>query len=100
MQAIGEIRRALGERKGEDRFVQTIPRHGYRFVMPVTSGDEVIDARAPGSRWRRPSVRRPRRAHSSPCLPWPSFEPIRGSRRAGCGSWRARQSHQKGPLRR
>jgi DNA-binding winged helix-turn-helix (wHTH) protein len=36
VQAIGEIRRALGERTGEDRFVQTVPRQGYRFVMPVT----------------------------------------------------------------
>ena len=62
VQAIGEIRRALGERKGENRFVQTIPRHGYRFVMPVTSGDEVFAARAPGSRWRGLIVRRPRRA--------------------------------------
>ncbi len=35
VQAIGEIRRVLGEKKGEDRFVQTIPRQGYRFVMPV-----------------------------------------------------------------
>lgn len=36
VQAVGEIRRALGEKPGEDRFVQTVPRHGYRFVMPVT----------------------------------------------------------------
>ena len=36
VQAIGEIRRALGEKKGEDRFVQTVPRQGYRFVMPVS----------------------------------------------------------------
>jgi DNA-binding winged helix-turn-helix (wHTH) protein len=41
VQAIGEIRRALGERTGEDRFVQTVPRQGYRFVMPVTSGGEL-----------------------------------------------------------
>ena len=36
VQAIGEIRRALGEKTGENRFVQTVPRQGYRFVMPVT----------------------------------------------------------------
>jgi DNA-binding winged helix-turn-helix (wHTH) protein len=35
VQAIGEIRRALGEKTGDDRFVQTVPRQGYRFVMPV-----------------------------------------------------------------
>ena len=37
VQAIGEIRRALGERKGDDRFIQTIPRQGYRFVTAVTA---------------------------------------------------------------
>jgi DNA-binding winged helix-turn-helix (wHTH) protein len=37
VQAVGEIRRALGERAGEDRFVQTVPRQGYRFVMPVVA---------------------------------------------------------------
>jgi len=62
VQAIGEIRRALGERTGEDRFVQTIPRHGYRFVMPVTSADEMIGARDPGSLLRGLIVRRSRRA--------------------------------------
>ena len=41
VQAIGEIRRALGERTGEDRFVQTVPRQGYRFVMPVTRSGEL-----------------------------------------------------------
>ena len=60
VQAIGEIRRALGERTGEDRFVQTVPRQGYRFVMPVTSpvepdrgpvvGDQPRERKRPAAR--------------------------------------------------
>ena len=36
--AIREIRRALGDDKDNPRFVQTVPRQGYRFVCEV-SGD-------------------------------------------------------------
>jgi Tol biopolymer transport system component/DNA-binding winged helix-turn-helix (wHTH) protein len=36
VQAIREIRRALGDNKENPRFVQTIPRHGYRFVGDVS----------------------------------------------------------------
>jgi DNA-binding winged helix-turn-helix (wHTH) protein len=36
IQAISEIRRTLGEKTGDDRFVQTVPRQGYRFVGAVT----------------------------------------------------------------
>ena len=59
VQAIGEIRRALGEKKGEDRFIQTVPRQGYRFVMPVTGVEdsnadaEVVAPAASDRRWRR-----------------------------------------------
>jgi Tol biopolymer transport system component/DNA-binding winged helix-turn-helix (wHTH) protein len=39
-QAILKIRRVLGDDKDHPRFIQTIPRIGYRFVGPVT-GDAV-----------------------------------------------------------
>ena len=56
VQAIGEIRRALGEKTGEDRFVQTVPRIGYRFVMPVAkippAGREPVAATGPRHRGR------------------------------------------------
>jgi DNA-binding winged helix-turn-helix (wHTH) protein len=32
---IAQVRRALGDSAGEPRFVETVPRAGYRFVAPV-----------------------------------------------------------------
>jgi DNA-binding winged helix-turn-helix (wHTH) protein len=37
--AVREIRRALKDDKDNPRFVQTVPRRGYRFVSEVISGD-------------------------------------------------------------
>jgi DNA-binding winged helix-turn-helix (wHTH) protein len=33
--AINRIRRALGDSAGEPRYIETIPRQGYRFMVPV-----------------------------------------------------------------
>jgi DNA-binding winged helix-turn-helix (wHTH) protein len=37
--AIREIRRALEDDKENPRFVQTVPRQGYRFVCEISEGD-------------------------------------------------------------
>src|SRR5579862_3121095 len=34
---IRQIREALGDRADAPRFVETLPRRGYRFLMPVSS---------------------------------------------------------------
>lgn len=34
-QGISQLRRALGERRGENRYIVTVPRRGYRFVADV-----------------------------------------------------------------
>lgn len=34
-QCISVLRKALGENRGENRFIVTVPGHGYRFVMSV-----------------------------------------------------------------
>lgn len=34
-QCIRTLRRALGERAGEARFIETVPKHGYRFVAAL-----------------------------------------------------------------
>jgi DNA-binding winged helix-turn-helix (wHTH) protein/Tfp pilus assembly protein PilF len=36
-QSISALRRALGERKGENRYIVTVAGHGYRFAAPVKS---------------------------------------------------------------
>jgi len=38
VQAIIEIRRALGDNKDDPRFIQTAPRQGYRFVAEASLG--------------------------------------------------------------
>ena len=35
---ISTLRRVLGERAGENRFIATVPGRGYRFVAAVTTG--------------------------------------------------------------
>lgn len=35
--AVRKLRHALGEKPGKPRFIETVPRKGYRFVAPVTS---------------------------------------------------------------
>ena len=36
---VRQIREALGDAADAPRFIETLPRRGYRFLMPVTSGD-------------------------------------------------------------
>lgn len=38
--AIHAIRRCLGERIGEQKFIETVPKHGYRFVAEVRRGSD------------------------------------------------------------
>ncbi len=38
------LRKALGDSKSEPRFIETIPRRGYRFIAPVRRVDAVIEA--------------------------------------------------------
>ncbi|HEV8442132.1 MAG TPA: winged helix-turn-helix domain-containing protein [Steroidobacteraceae bacterium] len=41
------IRRALGDGEGESRFIETVPKLGYRFVAPVRRGSEEVAAATP-----------------------------------------------------
>src|SRR5215831_4962627 len=45
-QCISQLRRALGERPGEHRFIVTLPGRGYRFVAEVSrvSGNQALGA--------------------------------------------------------
>lgn len=57
VQAIREIRRALDDDKDDPRFVQTVPRQGYRFVAEVEAEPSTALAppapAVPTRRWRR-----------------------------------------------
>jgi DNA-binding winged helix-turn-helix (wHTH) protein len=58
-QCIRTLRKALGDEAGRPRFIETVPRHGYRFVAEVSRGELAMEVRAadpgrilpPGRRW-------------------------------------------------
>lgn len=37
--AIKQVREALGDTAEQPRYVQTVPKRGYRFIAPVAAGD-------------------------------------------------------------
>src|ERR1035438_3631585 len=43
-QCISVLRRALGEKRGENRYIVTVPGRGYRFVAPVNKRKPTIIA--------------------------------------------------------
>ena len=47
--AIHAIRHALGEKPGEHRYVETVRKHGYRFVADVTEVDRTVPGTDGGS---------------------------------------------------
>ena len=49
-QSISNLRRVLGERKGENRFIVTVPGYGYRFAAKVTTRASVSDSAPPTQR--------------------------------------------------
>jgi DNA-binding winged helix-turn-helix (wHTH) protein len=51
-QCIRSLRRALGDQAGAPRFIETVPRHGYRLIAPVSAGETANFAPA-----KRPAVR-------------------------------------------
>ncbi len=53
---VRQIRTALGERSGDDRFIRTYPRRGYRFLRPVHRGLLQPEGTNPTSRTPRTMV--------------------------------------------
>lgn len=49
---INHLREALGDSAERPRFIETLPRKGYRFISPVTCVDENADAAAAPNGWR------------------------------------------------
>ena len=59
-QNVSTLRQMLGEARGENRYIATVARKGYRFVAKVTRRDEAVSVAAPPSETpgaaRRPLV--------------------------------------------
>jgi len=53
---VGRIRGALGDQAGAPRFIETLPRRGYRFLVPVT---EVVDDVSPPASSKNETERPP-----------------------------------------
>ena len=51
--AIKKIRQALGDSAENPRFVETLPRKGYRFIAPVSCAAPVVPASVPPGAFRR-----------------------------------------------
>ncbi|MDB5678750.1 transcriptional regulator [Sphingomonas bacterium] len=51
-QCIKTLRRQLGDDAARPRFIETVPKHGYRFIAPVAVADEVAPVVAAASSWR------------------------------------------------
>lgn len=45
-QCIKTLRRRLGDNAASPRFIETVPKHGYRFIAPVSRVDREPDTRA------------------------------------------------------
>ena len=53
--SINKLREALGDSADSPRFIETLPRHGYRFIAPVSSGERIEQRAmhpAPRRGWR------------------------------------------------
>jgi DNA-binding winged helix-turn-helix (wHTH) protein/Tol biopolymer transport system component len=44
--AISVLRRALGDERGHPKYIETVPRRGYRFIGAVRTGAEIAEPRA------------------------------------------------------
>src|SRR5262245_52622168 len=56
--AINKLREALGDSADNPRFIETLPRRGYRFIAPVAGADQKDSAWAgPAAGPRRPKWR-------------------------------------------
>jgi TolB-like protein/DNA-binding winged helix-turn-helix (wHTH) protein/Tfp pilus assembly protein PilF len=59
--AVSELRKALGDDSKSPRFIETIPKSGYRLIAPVTPGAAAADSAATAPTSPAPDARRARR---------------------------------------
>ncbi|MFN3725643.1 MAG: transcriptional regulator [Allosphingosinicella sp.] len=54
-QCVRTLRRQLGDDAASPRFIETVPKHGYRFIAPVEKVNGEIEAPEPGERPEPPA---------------------------------------------
>jgi DNA-binding winged helix-turn-helix (wHTH) protein len=88
---ISELRRALGDERGEPRYIQTVPKRGYRLletVVPSAATAGPIVAAKPARGWLLPVPADASWAvneHNRPVTNWPIFdEPVSIGRSNDC----------------
>ena len=47
--AVKQVRDALGDRADDSLYIQTVPKRGYRFLAPVETGPEPVEAIVAGT---------------------------------------------------
>src|SRR3954463_2453036 len=54
-QCVKTLRRLLGDDAGSPRFIETVPKHGYRFIAPVEKLSSTLPSITPNAHqaWRR-----------------------------------------------
>lgn len=52
-QCVKMLRRQLGDDAARPRFIETVPKHGYRFIAPVTAGGDAKPESGPAPAPRR-----------------------------------------------
>ena len=87
--AIAKIRLALGDDADNPRFVETLPRRGYRFIGPVDK---------PSSQAPSPSAPKGRFGRFTAKAPWISVGATLLVLLSGIGIWRFSRNHAEAPL--
>lgn len=79
-QCVRTLRRQLGDDAGRPRFIETVPKHGYRFIAPVEADGGEVPAPAPApAALAVPATAPPDAAHWS----WPRFGLLGGAGTVG-----------------
>jgi eukaryotic-like serine/threonine-protein kinase len=80
--AVKKLRQALGDDADAPRYIETLPRRGYRFVGQILSAETQTEVESPNAQAGKPSVPEPCRA------PGPHNEaPVHGSTEKGKHRW-------------
>jgi Tol biopolymer transport system component/DNA-binding winged helix-turn-helix (wHTH) protein len=73
--AVGKLRQALGDDAGTPRYIETLPRRGYRFIYPLSEGGQGLKPSPHDQVERIPLEVSADRTAQSP-IPWRVLAPV------------------------